>query len=113
MIWRLAFLAALLSSQAHAYCPPAEPAPANFDHPYPGKLVEWALPLPDIASVCARLSGHYDRSVAGCGYEVHVTADGSRTGRPIETYGLIVYPQGCTAVRRHEIAHTNGWVHTH
>jgi hypothetical protein len=108
---RLALFAALLSWPAHAYCPPAEPPPARFDQPYDGKLVEWALPLAEIPAACARLSGRYDPRSAGCGYEVHVTHDGTRSGRPIETYGHIVYPKGCAAIRRHEIAHTNGWAH--
>ena len=110
---RLALFAALLSWPAHAYCPPASPAPARFDHAYDGKLVEWALSLAEIPAVCARFSGRYDPGVSGCGYKVHVTKDGTRAGRAIETYGLIVYPKGCTAIRRHEIAHTNGWVHHH
>jgi len=108
---RLALLAALLATPAQAYCPPAERAPANFDHPYEGKLVEWELSLAEIPAVCARFAGHLDASVAGCGYRVHVTKDGTPTGRELETYGLIVFPKGCAAIRRHEIAHVNGWVH--
>ena len=110
---RLAFLLALLSGPAYAYCPPAERPPTAFDHPYPGKLVEKAVPLSQIPSLCAKLTGRYDQSVSGCGFKVHVTEDGTPRGRPLETYGLIVYPTGCTAIRRHEIAHTNGWVHNH
>jgi hypothetical protein len=112
---RLAFfLAALLCSPAHAAnCPPSEPAPARFDHPYPGKVVEWALPLSEIPAACARLSGRFNLGVSGCGYEIHVTHNGTPTGRPIESYALIVYPKGCKAIRRHEMAHTNGWGHRH
>jgi len=106
-------LLALLSSPAYAYCPPAERPPAAFDHPYPGKLVEKAVPLDQVPALCAQLTGRYDQSVSGCGFNVHVTDDGTPQGRPLETYGLIVYPKGCTAIRRHEIAHTNGWSHNH
>jgi hypothetical protein len=94
-----------------ALCPPTETPPARFDHPYPGRLVEYALPLEDVPAACANLTGRLSREVSGCGFQIHVTHDGTRTGRPIEAYGLIVYPEGCLEIRRHEIGHANGWAH--
>lgn len=94
-----------------ALCPPAEPPPVQFDHPYPGRLIEYALPLAEIPLACAKIAGRFVRETSGCGFEIHVTEDGTRTGRLIETYGVIVYPEGCSEIRRHEIAHVNGWGH--
>jgi hypothetical protein len=109
----LAVLLALLSGPAAAYCPPAERPPAAFDHPYPGKLVEKAVPLEQVPALCAKLTGQYNQYVSGCGFKVNVSHDGTPQGRLLEAYGLIVYPAGCAAIRRHEIAHTNGWAHNH
>lgn len=99
----------LLVSTAHAYCPPAERPPTKFDHPYRGELFEYSLPIDRVDAACSKLRPSAQRT-GGCGYEI-VEHDPDDLQRIVRRYGIIVYPVGCKAVRRHEIGHTNGWRH--
>ena len=96
-------LALVPFSAAASACPHAERPPSAFDRPYAGELREYPLPLSEIPRACAEVSGQL-ANISGCGYEVVVQGTGER-------FGLIVYPEGCAEIRRHEIGHVNGWSH--
>lgn len=100
----------LSASMARAECGYAPPPPPEFDRPYRGELLEYPLPQRDVPAVCARLlGGSPDPRMSGCGVEV---IEGSADRKTIfRRYGVVVYPVNCTAIRRHEIGHVNGWVH--
>lgn len=99
----------LLVSSAHAYCPPAERPPAEFNHPYRGELFEYSLPLDQVDAACGKLRPSAQRT-GGCGFEI-IEHDPKNLDRIVRRYGIIVYPEGCPAVRRHETGHANGWIH--
>lgn len=94
----------LLVSTAHAYCPPAERPPAQFDRPLTIPLFEYAVPRSQINATCKRVFFGIGcpEPVVGKGYRI-VTPDGS--------YCAIVYLENCPAIRRHEVAHCQGWRH--
>lgn len=105
-----ALAVALLPSLATGgECPMALPPPPKFDHPYSGELLEYSLPMDKIDAACNELKPSAQRT-GGCGFEVF-EHDPKNLNRIVRRYGIVVYPEGCRAVRRHEIGHVNGWVH--
>lgn len=111
---RLIVLLALVATHANAGMPPA-----NYDKPYNGALSEWRVALGRAASKCNALARDLGepannplmiggRSLYGCAY-------------PYKGECFIVYsydPSGKDAkmadnVRRHEVAHCNGWPSWH
>lgn len=79
--------------------------PAEFDYPYAGTLFEDVLPIAQVDAECRRLTGTTRKKlIRGCAVKYPGGC-------------LIVYPdvpvKGVDSrdIRRHEIAHCNGWKH--
>ena len=77
----------------------AEPPP-GMAH-YSGPVIERVLPLAEARAACARMGVHSDACAWKKGSACHIVIP---TGGPVRDLG---------AYRRHEIAHCNGWEHSH
>ena len=81
--------------------------PPQYDHPYPGQVIERVLPLAEARSYCQQIGvGPFD----GCAGYVTMS-DGSKAC-------FVVLPEGgpdenIDHYRHHEIAHCNGWSADH
>jgi hypothetical protein len=98
---------------ASGECPYAEPPPAQYDFPFPGRLEEYSGDRAFVEQHCSRAflqaGAIMPPYTIGCAYEVINYDDGSMV--PAETFSVIIYLAGCENIRRHEVGHTNGWVH--
>jgi hypothetical protein len=79
--------------------------PMEFDRPYAGTLFEDVLPIAQVDAECRRLTGATrEKTVRGCSVKYPGGC-------------LIIYPNAPIRgidpldIRRHEIAHCNGWKH--
>lgn len=74
--------------------------PAIYDYPYAGSLTEWVMPAPKVDALCRQAGGNiHGQQYQGCMF---------RLG---EQCFIVVAEHVAKLVRRHEIAHCNGWVH--
>lgn len=95
----------------------AEMPPKHFEHEYMGALAEYRVPLGRAASKCNALARQFGqpathpmkiegRPLYGCAYpfkgECFIVWSFDPSGRD---------PHMASNVRRHEIAHCNGWEH--
>ena len=77
----------------------AEPPP-GMAH-YSGSVIERVLPLAEARAACARMGVRADACAWKKGDACHIVIP---TGGPVRDLG---------AYRRHEVAHCNGWEHSH
>ena len=102
MIRFIAILSIVIAGAAEARVP-LHP-PAEFVHPYPGPFEEWSLPIREVRKNCVKFLGHRAREARGCAVYRGMKC-------------LIIYPntpyRGIDPldIRRHELAHCNGWKH--
>ena len=106
----LAAALVLVSSPVFADMPP----PAEFDHPFPGVLLEIIVPEAEVPAACRQIAAAYGGeplpATNGRGNVLGGCSARAPTGPAACT---IVIRQGpdMEAIRRHETAHCNGWVH--
>jgi hypothetical protein len=89
--------------------------PAVYDKPFPGRVIEnTAVDMDDMAGLCS------PNPKAGIAMGCSIHFDDSLTGKPRACYVYFApdwYLQRFSvtreAVRRHEIAHCNGWPQSH
>ena len=77
----------------------AEPPPA-LAH-YPGPVIERVLPLAQARAACGQMGVHADACSWKKGNVCHIVIP---IGGPV---------RNLSAYRRHEVAHCNGWEHSH
>lgn len=98
--------AALGALAAPAAAVIAEP-PAQFRHPYAGELISYELPAPEIDAACRAL-GAGGPLILGCARRFH-----DLCVIIVPSAGSGVSPRTHAALRRHELAHCNGWPADH
>ena len=74
--------------------------PPGMTH-YSGPVIERVLPLAEARAACGRMGVHSDACAWKKGNSCYIVIP---TGGPVADLG---------AYRRHEIAHCNGWEHSH
>ena len=80
--------------------------PPQYDHAFPGIVIERILPLEEVRKLCQQIGVGYVDGCAG-----FVTLDSG------EKACFIVLPvdgfDSVAAYRRHEVSHCNGWPASH
>jgi hypothetical protein len=75
--------------------------PTQYVHPYHGQVIEQVLPLQEARNLCAHMGAPAD----ACAWQ-----NKNKCFIVIPTNGPV---SDLNAYRRHEIAHCNGWDHSH
>lgn len=87
--------------------------PAEYDHPFAGRLIVETIPFFDVQSACGRVEGFYGSGrVDACS---RLFADNLNPGNMA---CHIIYPRAVdedtmVALIRHETGHCNGWAYDH
>lgn len=76
--------------------------PSAYDHPYAGQVIEMVMKAPQVNSLCIKM-GAVDPAAAGQQFLGCSWRDVS--GRCY----VVLSDHDIAAIRRHEIAHCNGW----
>jgi len=87
--------------------PVVEP-PAEFVTAYSGALVEIPLDGGTVPRVCAAIAGFYDIPL---GQHTETLNGCALTPNLLVGVCIIVWDRELPAIRRHELAHCNGWTH--
>lgn len=75
--------------------------PTTYDHPYPGQVIEMRMTTAQVNSLCLKMGANDPGGFfIGCSW-----LDISK-----RCY-IVVSDDNYAAVRRHEMAHCNGWKH--
>lgn len=86
------------------------PPPARYDHPYDGLLIEYPMPQGGIDEACAELTGRKEWT-----YNLYRRGCSIHSNGKCEVIYIDKTWRGVTPaeVRRHEVAHCNGWGVSH
>lgn len=76
-----------------------DPPPA-YDHPHAGSVVEWIMRAPQVDGYCRKAGVKLEHGqVIGCAFKIG------------ETCFIVISRHAIPVLRRHEVAHCNGWEH--
>jgi hypothetical protein len=75
--------------------------PTQYAHPYHGQVIERVLPLAEARRICASMGAPADACAWTIKGKCHLVIPRDGPVKNLESY------------RRHEVAHCNGWNHSH
>lgn len=73
--------------------------PPEFNHFYPGPLIEWIMSAPKVDELCRIAGAKAQGQIVGCQFAIGAHCF------------IVLSAHAVLPLRQHEIAHCNGWRH--